>query len=125
MLRVSHQPYLSVTLWATILVTNTINRVLGEQRAAICRVGGNRGWVQSLPCNLFAAQEPVSLQASAVACVRLWVVTRINYLVNIINYHLPWLDNFTEKGFITNMAKCKHRKLEKTKRKVAQAKKNQ
>lgn len=26
-----------------------------------------------------------------------WVVTHINYLVEAINYHLLWLDNFKEK----------------------------
>lgn len=122
MLQVSHLPYLSVPPGVTILVTNTVVRVLGERRAAICRAVGRRGWVQTLPYNLFSAPQPVSLQASAAAHVCLWVVTRINYLVKVINYHLPWLDNFTEKGFITITAKCNGKKLEKTKRKVSQAK---
>lgn len=51
----------------------------------------------------------------------LWVVTRINYLLKVINYPSLWLDHSKAKGFINVAIKC-NRRVEKMDRKIAQAK---
>lgn len=89
------------------------------------RVLGCSGeWVQTFPLSFIGGSGACELLPAPplkyVQC--LWVVTHVNYLVNVINDCLLWLDNFQEKGLITVTVKCNSIKLEKMKRKIAQAK---